>query len=65
MARLAWIAVFGLFLAGCAADRTDSAAGGATTAASGNEDMRGSQDTAPGAEGDRQRPRDAMPARRY
>jgi hypothetical protein len=60
MSKLIWIALCGLVLAGCAADNrgnsADRSTSGATTAPVGREDMRGSQDTAPGAEGDRQRP---------
>jgi hypothetical protein len=59
MSRLIWIALCGLTLAGCAADhRSTSASGGssATTATGGREDMRGSNNTAPGDEGDRQKP---------
>ena len=61
MSKLIWIALFGLTLAGCAADsrNTGSSAGGstATTAPAGsNEDMRNSKDSGPGPEGDKQRP---------
>jgi hypothetical protein len=71
MSKLIWIALFGLILAGCAADNRDrsadrGASGGAsaTTAPPGqNEDMRNSKDTAPGADGDR-RPPTGSPAPR-
>ena len=59
MTKLLLIALCGLSLAGCAAnDRNTSASGGssATTAPSGQEDMRGSKESGPGPEGDRQRP---------
>ena len=63
MTKLIWIALCGLALAGCAADHRNtsgstSASGGAsaTTGTGGTEDMRGSNNTAPGAEGDRQKP---------
>jgi hypothetical protein len=75
MSKLAWIALLGLVLAGCAGDNRDrsadrGASGGgstATTAPAGtNEDMRGSKNTAPGAEGDRLPPRgSSAPARTY
>jgi hypothetical protein len=69
MSKLVWIALLGLALAGCASDNRNSraSAGGstATTAPSGtNEDMRGSQNTAPGAEGDRLPPRGSSTAPR-
>jgi hypothetical protein len=63
MSKLVWIALLGLALAGCASDsrstRGGSTSGGsATTAPSGsNQDMKGSSNTAPGAEGDRQPPK--------
>ena len=64
MSKLIWIALLGIALAGCASDnrstRSGSAAGGgsATTAPSGtNQDMKGSSNTAPGAEGDRLPPK--------
>jgi hypothetical protein len=65
MLKLAFIAAFALTLAGCASDR--EASGGATaTTQPGNQDMRGSSDTAPGAEGDRRRPDNTTrPARGY
>ena len=59
MTKLLFIALCGLSLAGCAAThRNTSASGGssATTAPSGQEDMRGSNNGGPGPEGDRQRP---------
>jgi hypothetical protein len=62
MSKLIWIALCGLTLAGCADHRntsgSTSASGGssATTATGGREDMRGSNNTAPGDEGDRQKP---------
>jgi hypothetical protein len=56
--------LFGLLLAGCAAD--DRSSGGATATTDKNtQDMRGSSDTAPGAEGDRRRPADTAPAPKY
>jgi hypothetical protein len=61
MSKLVWIALFGLALAGCASDnRNTSPSGGssATTAPKdSNQDMRGSSNTAPGAEGDRLPPK--------
>ena len=67
MNKLVWIALFGIALAGCASDnRSTSSSSGpsgggrssSTTAQPGtNEDMKGSQNTAPGAEGDRLPPR--------
>ena len=61
MSKLVWIALFGLALTGCASDnRNTSASGGSSTTqapASTNEDMRGSSNTAPGAEGDRLPPK--------
>ena len=68
MLRLVLLAVFALTVAGCASDPADrSASGGASaTTQSTNQDMRGSSDTAPGAEGDRRRPDDsARPSRGY
>ena len=69
MLRLALLAVFALTFAGCASDRADrSASGGAsaTTTQPTNQDMRGSRDTAPGAEGDRRRPDNSTrPSRGY
>jgi hypothetical protein len=59
MTKLLWIALCGVTLAGCAADhRNTNASGGssATTAPVGREDMRGSNNAAPGDEGDRQKP---------
>jgi len=61
MSKLVWVALFGLVLAGCAADSRNtggsSSGSTATTAPAGtNEDMRGSKNTAPGAEGDRRPP---------
>jgi hypothetical protein len=64
MTRFLWAALFGLLLAGCAAD--DRSSGGATATTDKNtQDMRGSSDTAPGAEGDRRRPADTAPAPKY
>jgi hypothetical protein len=62
MSKLVWIALLGVALAGCASDnpgRTSSAGGSSATTAppNTNEDMRGSNNTAPGAEGDRLPPR--------
>ena len=70
MSKLVWIAAFGLFLAGCAADRSPSSSAGgssATTAPAGsNEDMRNSKESGPGPEGDRQRPAGSTaPSRTY
>ena len=68
MLRLALLAVFALTFAGCASDRADrSASGGASaTTQPTNQDMRGSSDTAPGAEGDRRRPDNSTrPSRGY
>ena len=63
MTKLLWIALCAIALAGCAgnhrgASGTTSSSGGssATTAPSGQEDMRGSRDSGPGPEGDKQRP---------
>ena len=76
MSKLAWIALCGLVaVAGCTSntrgtsgdrDRASGGASSATTAPAGREDMRGSKDVAPGAEGDRERPRgSAAPSRGY
>ena len=67
MLKLAFLAVFGLILAGCASDRPERAGSGATAAPPGatNPDMRGSSDTAPGAEGDRRRPQTRPSSPRY
>lgn len=68
MSQFLWAAVFGLGLAlgGCAADDADRSSGGATaTTEKETQDMRGSSDTAPGAQGDRRRPSDAPPATKY
>jgi hypothetical protein len=66
MNKLALIALCGLFIAGCATDESERAASGATTAPANREDMRGSKNTAPGAEGDRQRPAGtSSPSRSY
>jgi hypothetical protein len=69
MSKLIWIALFGLTLAGCAADsRNSSSAGGstATTAPAGsNEDMRNSTESGPGPEGDKQRPAGSTPRSTY
>ena len=67
MLKLAFLALFGLVLAGCASERSDGASGGASaTTQPGNQDMRGSDDVAPGAEGDRRRPDNTTrPSRGY
>ena len=68
MRTFLWAAVFGfgLVLGGCAADDADRSSGGATaTTEKETQDMRGSSDTAPGAEGDRRRPSNTAPATKY
>jgi hypothetical protein len=68
MTRFLWaaVAVFGLILGGCAADDADRSSGGATaTTERETQDMRGSKDIAPGAEGDRRRPANTAPDTKY
>ena len=66
MLRLAFLAIFALVLAGCASDRTDASGGASATTQPSNQDMRGSKDVAPGAEGDRRRPDNTTsPSRGY
>jgi hypothetical protein len=68
MLKLAFLAVLALTFAGCASDPRDpSASGGASaTTQPSNQDMRGSKDIAPGAEGDRRRPdTSTRPSRGY
>jgi hypothetical protein len=66
MLRLAFLAVLALAFAGCASEPADrSASGGASaTTQQSNQDMRGSKDIAPGAEGDRRRPDNSAPPSR-
>lgn len=68
MTKFLWAAMLGLglILGGCASDDADRSSGGATaTTEKETQDMRGSSDTAPGAEGDRRRPSDSAPATKY
>jgi hypothetical protein len=64
MTRFLWAALFGLILGGCTADDAGRSSGGATTDRN-TQDMKGSSDTAPGAEGDRRRPANTAPDTKY
>lgn len=47
MLRLAFLAIFGLVLAGCASERTDGASSGASATPPTNQDMRDAKKTPP------------------
>jgi hypothetical protein len=47
MLRLAFLAIFGLVLAGCASERTDGASSGASATQPSNQDMRDAKKTPP------------------
>ena len=66
MSKLAWMAMSALVaIAGCASDtRTSTGASAGVTTEPSNQHMRGSSDTAPGADtSDRRRPAGATEAR--
>jgi hypothetical protein len=72
MIRFLSAALLALLLGACAADNPDRSSGGSTSAGGSNvskeadtQDMRGSSDTAPGAQGDRRRPADTAPKTTY